>query len=130
MISIVPGYISRSVAGSYDNEGIAIFCMLLTYYLWIKSVKTGGLWWSTLCAIAYFYMVCIYCFSKYNLVFFRWNKQCFFLGFFMGWLCVFNKPHSFACACLNGYRTIFTSHIYSLFNSKFRGFFIYYISFI
>ena len=29
MISIVPGYISRSVAGSYDNEGIAIFCMLL-----------------------------------------------------------------------------------------------------
>ena len=34
MIAIVPGYISRSVAGSYDNEGIAIFCMLLTYYLW------------------------------------------------------------------------------------------------
>lgn len=30
MISIVPGYISRSVAGSYDNEGIAIFAMLLT----------------------------------------------------------------------------------------------------
>lgn len=57
MISIVPGYISRSVAGSYDNEGIAIFCMLLTYYLWIKSVKTGALLWSALCAIAYFYMV-------------------------------------------------------------------------
>lgn len=37
MIAIVPGYISRSVAGSYDNEGIAIFCMLLTYYLWIKA---------------------------------------------------------------------------------------------
>ena len=51
------GYISRSVAGSYDNEGIAIFCMLLTYYLWIKSVKTGSLFWSTLCALAYFYMV-------------------------------------------------------------------------
>ena len=32
LISVVPGYISRSVAGSYDNEGIAIFCMLLTYY--------------------------------------------------------------------------------------------------
>ena len=57
MISIVPGYISRSVAGSYDNEGIAIFCMLLTYYLWIKSVKTGSVYWSSLCAIAYFYMV-------------------------------------------------------------------------
>ncbi|KAL5014337.1 hypothetical protein ScPMuIL_008607 [Solemya velum] len=57
MISIVPGYISRSVAGSYDNEGIAIFCMLLTYYLWIKSVKTGSVFWGSLCAMAYFYMV-------------------------------------------------------------------------
>jgi dolichyl-diphosphooligosaccharide--protein glycosyltransferase len=57
MIAIVPGYISRSVAGSYDNEGIAIFCMLLTYTLWIKSVKTGSVFWSTLCSIAYFYMV-------------------------------------------------------------------------
>ena len=51
------GYISRSVAGSYDNEGIAIFCMLLTYALWIKSVKTGSLFWSTMCALAYFYIV-------------------------------------------------------------------------
>merc|ERR1719471_1110392 len=57
MIAIVPGYISRSVAGSYDNEGIAIFCMLLTYYLWIKSVKTGHIYWAALCSIAYFYMV-------------------------------------------------------------------------
>lgn len=57
MIAIVPGYISRSVAGSYDNEGIAIFCMLLTYWLWIKSVKTGSLFWSTMCSLAYFYMV-------------------------------------------------------------------------
>jgi dolichyl-diphosphooligosaccharide--protein glycosyltransferase len=57
MIAIVPGYISRSVAGSYDNEGIAIFCMLFTYYLWIKSVKTGNIYWSSLCAVAYFYMV-------------------------------------------------------------------------
>lgn len=57
MIAIVPGYISRSVAGSYDNEGIAIFCMLLTYYMWIKAVKTGTLFWSALAALAYFYMV-------------------------------------------------------------------------
>lgn len=57
MIAIVPGYISRSVAGSYDNEAIAIFCMLFTYYLWIKAVKTGSLFWGTLCSLAYFYMV-------------------------------------------------------------------------
>lgn len=57
MIAIVPGYISRSVAGSYDNEGIAIFCMLLTYYLWIKAVKTGSIAWAAACSVAYFYMV-------------------------------------------------------------------------
>ncbi|XP_026808430.1 dolichyl-diphosphooligosaccharide--protein glycosyltransferase subunit STT3A [Rhopalosiphum maidis] len=57
MIAIVPGYISRSVAGSYDNEAIAIFCMLLTYYAWIKSVKTGSILWSAFTALAYFYMV-------------------------------------------------------------------------
>jgi dolichyl-diphosphooligosaccharide--protein glycosyltransferase len=55
-IAIVPGYISRSVAGSYDNEGIAIFAMLLTYYMWIKAVKTGTIFWSTLASLAYFYM--------------------------------------------------------------------------
>lgn len=59
MISVVPGYISRSVAGSYDNEGIAIFAMLLTYYMWIKSVKTGTIFWSTMTGLAYFYMVII-----------------------------------------------------------------------
>uniref|UniRef100_A0A8C5EXF7 Dolichyl-diphosphooligosaccharide--protein glycosyltransferase subunit STT3A n=1 Tax=Gouania willdenowi TaxID=441366 RepID=A0A8C5EXF7_GOUWI len=57
MIAVVPGYISRSVAGSYDNEGIAIFCMLLTYYIWIKAVKTGSVYWGSMCALAYFYMV-------------------------------------------------------------------------
>lgn len=54
---LVPGYISRSVAGSYDNEGIAIFALMLTYYLWVKSVKTGSILWSTYTALAYFFMV-------------------------------------------------------------------------
>lgn len=53
----MPGYISRSVAGSYDNEGIAIFALMLTYYLWVKSVKTGSIMWSTYTALAYFFMV-------------------------------------------------------------------------
>ncbi|KFM59622.1 Dolichyl-diphosphooligosaccharide--protein glycosyltransferase subunit STT3B, partial [Stegodyphus mimosarum] len=56
-ICIVPGYISRSVAGSYDNEGIAIFALMCTYYLWVKAVKTGAIFWSALSALAYFYMV-------------------------------------------------------------------------
>ena len=57
IISVVPGYISRSVAGSYDNEAIAIFCLLLTYTLWIKAVKTGSMKMAAFCALAYFYMV-------------------------------------------------------------------------
>jgi len=31
--------------------------MLLTYYLWIKAIKTGSIMWSASCALAYFYMV-------------------------------------------------------------------------
>ena len=35
-IGIVPSYISRSVAGSFDNEGVAIFALMLVFYLYIK----------------------------------------------------------------------------------------------
>ncbi|RXM27566.1 Dolichyl-diphosphooligosaccharide--protein glycosyltransferase subunit STT3B [Acipenser ruthenus] len=56
-IAIVPGYISRSVAGSFDNEGIAIFALQFTYYLWVKSVKTGSMFWAIGCCLSYFYMV-------------------------------------------------------------------------
>merc|ERR1712227_648964 len=56
-IAIVPGYISRSVAGSYDNEGIAIFALMFTYYLWIKAVKTGSMFWGAWTAMPYFFIV-------------------------------------------------------------------------
>ncbi|GMS88711.1 hypothetical protein PENTCL1PPCAC_10886, partial [Pristionchus entomophagus] len=56
-IAISPGYTSRSVAGSYDNEGIAIFALQATYFLWVKSVKTGSVMYGALCGLMYFYMV-------------------------------------------------------------------------
>lgn len=56
-IAIVPSYVSRSVGGSYDNEGVAIFALIFCFYLWVKSVNTGSLFWSALCALSYFYMV-------------------------------------------------------------------------
>lgn len=37
-MSIVPSYMSRSVAGSYDNEGVSIFALVFTFYLFLKSV--------------------------------------------------------------------------------------------
>lgn len=56
-IGIVPGYISRSVAGSYDNEAIAIFLLMFTFYLWIKAMKEGSVLYGTGAAVFYFYMV-------------------------------------------------------------------------
>ncbi|TFY70240.1 hypothetical protein EVG20_g2754 [Dentipellis fragilis] len=57
LIGIVPGYISRSVAGSYDNEAIAIFLLMFTFFLWIKALKQGSALFGTLAALFYFYMV-------------------------------------------------------------------------
>lgn len=56
-MGIAPGYISRSVAGSYDNEAIAIFLLVFTFYLWIKALKLGSMFWGALCALFYGYMV-------------------------------------------------------------------------
>eukprot|EP00245_Coleochaete_scutata_P013789 TRINITY_DN5711_c1_g3_i1.p1 TRINITY_DN5711_c1_g3~~TRINITY_DN5711_c1_g3_i1.p1 ORF type:complete len:777 (-),score=168.48 TRINITY_DN5711_c1_g3_i1:459-2789(-) len=57
-ISMVPSYISRSVAGSYDNEGVAIFALVYTFYFYVKTLNTGSLFYATCNALAYFYMVC------------------------------------------------------------------------
>jgi dolichyl-diphosphooligosaccharide--protein glycosyltransferase len=56
-IGIVPGYISRSVAGSYDNEAIAIFLLMFTFFCWIKALKQGSALYGTVAAVFYFYMV-------------------------------------------------------------------------
>ncbi|KAJ1671815.1 oligosaccharyl transferase stt3 subunit, partial [Coemansia sp. RSA 25] len=56
-MGVAPGYISRSVAGSYDNEGIAIFLLVFTFFLWLRSVRLGSALYGALTAISYFYMV-------------------------------------------------------------------------
>lgn len=56
-MGIAPGYISRSVAGSYDNEAIAIFLLVFTFYLWIKALKEGSAMWGAFTALFYGYMV-------------------------------------------------------------------------
>jgi len=57
LIATIPSYISRSVAGSYDNEAVAIFALVVTFYLYVKSMKTGSLLWGVGASLAYFYMV-------------------------------------------------------------------------
>ncbi|XP_010254009.1 PREDICTED: dolichyl-diphosphooligosaccharide--protein glycosyltransferase subunit STT3A-like [Nelumbo nucifera] len=58
LLAMVPSYISRSVAGSYDNEAVAIFALIFTFYLYVKTLNTGSLFYATLNSLAYFYMVC------------------------------------------------------------------------
>lgn len=48
LVGMVPSYISRSVAGSYDNEGVAIFALVFVFYTFIKVGAGGssqGAWW-------------------------------------------------------------------------------------
>lgn len=56
-IATIPSYISRSVAGSYDNESVAIFALTNTFYLYLKSIKTGSMFWGVCASLSYFYMV-------------------------------------------------------------------------
>jgi dolichyl-diphosphooligosaccharide--protein glycosyltransferase len=56
-ICLAPGYISRSVAGSYDNEAIAIFLLMFTFYLWIRALKEGSALWGMAAALFYGWMV-------------------------------------------------------------------------
>lgn len=52
-VAIVPSYMSRSVAGSYDNEGVSIFALVFTFYMFLKAVNTGSLLWALYSALAY-----------------------------------------------------------------------------
>ena len=56
-IATIPSYISRSVAGSYDNEAVAIFALTFTFYLYLKSIRTGSMFWGVCASCSYFYMV-------------------------------------------------------------------------
>ena len=57
----VPSYISRSVAGSYNNEVVTICALIFTFYLYIK-VR----FWST--SVASFLVLCYISYLKCNAV--------------------------------------------------------------
>ncbi len=48
---------SRSVAGSFDNEAISIFTMILTLWLWLRALRRGTIKDALICAFGYLYMV-------------------------------------------------------------------------
>ncbi|SBT71265.1 dolichyl-diphosphooligosaccharide--protein glycosyltransferase subunit STT3, putative [Plasmodium malariae] len=55
-VSISPSHISRTVAGSYDNESISIFLLLLCIYNWIRCLKKGTLLSALVCSVSTYYM--------------------------------------------------------------------------
>lgn len=60
MMAIVPAHIMRSVGGGYDNESIAMTAMTLTFYFWVRSLRTNDPYswiFGILTGLAYFYMV-------------------------------------------------------------------------
>ena len=56
-ISTIPSYLSRSVAGSYDNEAVAIFALVFAFYTFVKAVNTGSLLHALGAAFGFYYMV-------------------------------------------------------------------------
>ncbi len=44
VMSIIPAHLMRSVGGGFDNESIAISCMVATFLFWVRSVRTPGSW--------------------------------------------------------------------------------------
>lgn len=95
--------------------------MLLTYYMWIKAVKTGSVYWSSMCALAYFYMVRMnLCFSsepecsEVNMV-----SVC--PGFLLGWLRVPDQPHPPPCPGADAHRSFLSPYICGLLHRLLPG---------
>jgi dolichyl-diphosphooligosaccharide--protein glycosyltransferase len=58
VMSIVPAHTMRSVAGGYDNESLAVTAMVLTFFVWVRSLRTPKSWpIGALAGLAYVYMV-------------------------------------------------------------------------
>eukprot|EP00658_Telonema_sp_P-2_P016713 TRINITY_DN16480_c0_g1_i11.p1 TRINITY_DN16480_c0_g1~~TRINITY_DN16480_c0_g1_i11.p1 ORF type:complete len:804 (+),score=264.46 TRINITY_DN16480_c0_g1_i11:71-2413(+) len=57
VMAIIPAHIMRSVGGGYDNESIAISAMMITFYLWCRSLRNKSSWWiGILAGLAHVYM--------------------------------------------------------------------------
>jgi dolichyl-diphosphooligosaccharide---protein glycosyltransferase len=56
-MAIIPSYLSRSVAGSYDNEAVAIFALVFSFYTFVRAVNRGTMMSGLLGALAFYYMV-------------------------------------------------------------------------
>jgi dolichyl-diphosphooligosaccharide--protein glycosyltransferase len=65
-IGLNSSYMSRSTAGAYDNECVAIFAMVLTFYTFLRACNLGSLLWGLLSSLSFLYMVA--CWGGYSFV--------------------------------------------------------------
>eukprot|EP00804_Cyclotella_cryptica_P029379 CCRYP_013323-RC/>CCRYP_013323-RC protein AED:0.03 eAED:0.03 QI:284/1/1/1/1/1/4/922/822 len=59
-MAVVPAHLMRSVGGGYDNESVAVTAMSLTFFLWMRSLRSNekhSYLFGILAGVAYFYMV-------------------------------------------------------------------------
>jgi len=57
-MAITPAHLMRSVAGGFDNEGIAVAAICGTFYFWMRSIRSETSWPYGFCtALMYIYMV-------------------------------------------------------------------------
>ena len=59
-MAVVPAHLMRSVGGGYDNESVAMSAMSLTFFLWMRSLRSGEKYsylFGIFAGVAYFYMV-------------------------------------------------------------------------
>lgn len=45
VMAVVPAHLMRSIGGGYDNESVAMTAMVLTFYLWVRSLRSKNSWW-------------------------------------------------------------------------------------
>ena len=92
---------SRSVAGSYDNEGVSIFALVFCFYMFLKSVNTVSRnnYFFLCFFVGVYYVVNILC------------SLLFLYGFCLGRICFYYQYYSYFCAILIHFRKIFITII-------------------
>eukprot|EP00040_Diaphanoeca_grandis_P024267 m.133163 g.133163 ORF g.133163 m.133163 type:complete len:701 (-) comp29659_c0_seq1:131-2233(-) len=57
IIAVVPGFVASSVAGSFDGDSVVTPLTLITYYCWVKAMKSTSKFsqfWAVAAALSYF----------------------------------------------------------------------------
>ena len=59
VMAIIPAHLMRSVAGGFDNESVAVAAIVLTFYLWVRALRSPHWSWffGSLCGLSYVYLV-------------------------------------------------------------------------